>query len=72
MAANSIELVALGTIALGGVKNQRIINKGDKFTLEDGKEATWMVNNGAARLAIDPVAEPPKGAQVIPTPNAKV
>ena len=72
MAANSIELVALGTIALGGVKNQRIVNKGEKFTLEDGKEAKWMVDNGAARLAAEPVAEQPKGAQVIPTPNAKV
>ncbi len=66
--ALKIELIATGTIMLGGVKDQRVVNKGDKFTLEDGKEAKWMVDNGAAVLVAD--AEPPKpvkGAKVTPT-----
>ncbi len=66
--ALKIEMLATSTIMLGGVKDQRVVNKGDKFTLEDGKEARWMVDNGAAVLVAD--AEPPKpvkGAKVTPT-----
>ncbi len=68
--ALKIELQAIGpgVIQLGGVKDQRIVKPGEKFVLEDGKEANWMVKQGVAVLVAD--AEPPKpvkGAKITPT-----
>lgn len=69
--ALKIDLIAVGpgVIQLGGIKDQRIVKAGEKFSLDDGKEAKWMVEAGVAVLASAPPVETPepKGAKVVAT-----
>ena len=71
--ALKIELVALTTVTLGKPGAQVNVAPGEKFTLDDGKEAKWLVEAGAALLLGEAEAQAkvrakaPKGAEVAPT-----
>ena len=75
--ALKIELVALTTILLGKPGAQVTVAPGEKFTLDDGKEAKWLVEAGAALLLGEAEAQAkvkakaPKGELMQPATMAR-